>query len=480
MPHESTTSHLQIPQTPRSKTRFEDSDDEDFIDGLQPFQDAGYRKATGSSLVTPVGLRSRSVSPYPESGHRAPAQHRTPSVAAMGYQTGEFSFWDITKRLWDRNRGVILVGVAQLFGATMNLCTRLLELDEEHAMHPFQILFFRMSITTGLSMIYMYYTNVPHFPLGSKDVRLLLVLRGTTGFFGIYGMWWSMMYLPLAEATVITFLAPAFTGYICHLLLKDPYTKKEQIASFLALIGVVLIARPTSFFGGSETPSTTGPPATPGDNTASPPQAGEDSPASQRLIGVGIAMIGVLGASGAYTFIRWIGKRAHPLISVTYFSVWSTIVSTTALLLAPPLDIGQPGIKFALPASAFQWMLLLSLGLCGFIMQFMLTSGIGGRRSNKAMAMVYTHMLFAAGYDRWVFGHEMGMLSLVGCGLIVGSALWAALSKKDKEEKHDAEQGVGNGGVEMEEGVPMLRRGGGEEILLGYNRLKLPRGSRKE
>lgn len=264
------------------------------------------------------------------------------------------------------------------------------------------------------------------------------------------------MYLPLAEATVITFLAPAFTGYICHLILKDPYTKKEQIASFLALAGVILIARPTSFFGGSEAPVSTGPPEALGNVTATVPQMEGESNPSERLMGVGIAMIGVLGASGAYTFIRWIGKRAHPLISVTYFSVWSTVVSITALLLAPALDIGQPAIRFALPASAYQWMLLLSLGLCGFIMQFMLTSGIGGKKSNRAMAMVYTHMLFAAGFDKWIFGNEMGIMSVIGCGLIVGSALWAALSKKDKEEeKHDTEQGIG--GVEMEEGVPMLR-----------------------
>ncbi|KAK0652077.1 hypothetical protein B0T16DRAFT_321267 [Cercophora newfieldiana] len=453
MPHNGAGSFLQIPQTPRSKTRFEDSDDEDIIDQL-PYAEG--RKATGSSLMVPTGLRSRSISPYSEPGSRVPGHRRTLSLAKPRQETKKSSFWDATKRFWDGNRGVILVGVAQLFGATMNLCTRLLELDEEHAMHPFQILFFRMGITTVCSMIYMWYTNVPDFPLGAKDVRLLLVLRGTTGFFGIFGMWWSFLYLPLAEATVITFLAISFTGYICHLVLKDPFTKREQIASFLALAGVVLIARPTSFFGSSETPSSTGPPEAPA------PQADEDSTPSRRLIGVGISMIGVLGASGAYTFIRWIGNRAHPLISVTYFSVWSTIVSTAALLLAPALNIGQPAIRFALPASAVQWLLLLSLGLCGFIMQFMLTSGIGGKKSNKAMAMVYTHMLFAAGYDKFVFRHEMGILSLVGCGLIVGSALWAALSKKEKEEKHDAEQGGGNGGMEMEEGVPMLRRGNGE------------------
>jgi len=76
---------------------------------------------------------------------------------------------------------VILVAAAQLFGALMNLCARLLELDGE-GMHPFQILFARMSITTVCSCVYMYYNKVPHFPLGARDVRILLVARGVTGF----------------------------------------------------------------------------------------------------------------------------------------------------------------------------------------------------------------------------------------------------------------------------------------------------------
>jgi len=339
-------------------------------------------------------------------------------------------------------------------------------------------------------------------------------------------MWYSMMYLPLAEATVITFLAPGVSGYICHVLLKDPFTRKEQLASLIALVGVVLIARPASLFAGtaenlsssSSTPSSGSGAAEASssgagggnfirDVTSSSPSThltggGADEPTpAERLWGIGAALIGVLGASGAFTTIRWIGKRAHPLISVNYFSVWCTIVSTAALTLAPLLDndniIGQPddaaegttttttnepAIRFGLPASPKQWFLLVSLGVCGFVMQFMLTSGLGAEKSNRATAMVYTHMLFAAGFDRWIFGHEMGGVSLVGCSLIIGSALWAALGKKEGRGKGTTSTGdevdlemdergrgrEGSGGEseeEEEEGVPMLRenddRGGG-------------------
>ncbi|KAK4167411.1 hypothetical protein QBC43DRAFT_311811 [Cladorrhinum sp. PSN259] len=439
----------------------------DIIDAL-PMEEITVprnNKTSSSPFLTAtnntLGLRSRSVSPAPSSFANNRSSPRPPPPFSHSITTKPKVVSPLTK-FWIRNKGVILVATSQLFGAIMNLNARLLELEGE-GMHPFQILFARMSITTLLSMGYMHWKSVPNFPLGPKEVRGLLVVRGFSGFFGIYGMWYSMMYLPLAEATVITFLAPSVAGYICHLLLKDPYTRKEQIASFVALLGVILIARPTSFFSSSSSQTQT----KTSQDEGNPDDDGMITPA-QRIFAIFVALVGVLGAAGAFTTIRWIGKRCHPLITVTYFSVWSTVVSTAALLLCPLLNIGQPDIKFGLPASAYEWVLLLSLGLCGFIMQFMLTAGIGGEKSNRATAMVYTHMLFAAGFDRWVFGHHMGVFSVLGCGLILGGAMWAALGKKKGNDGTKEVVGVGGRDVERlgreeEEGVPMLAGGEDEQ-----------------
>ena len=55
--------------------------------------------------------------------------------------------------------------------------------------HPFQILFARMSITVLCSSLYMWYKKTEHFPFGMKEVRPLLIARGLTGFFGVFGMY---------------------------------------------------------------------------------------------------------------------------------------------------------------------------------------------------------------------------------------------------------------------------------------------------
>jgi hypothetical protein len=76
--------------------------------------------------------------------------------------------------------------------------------------------------------------------------------------------------------------------------------------------------------------------------------------------------------------------------------------------------------------------MLLFLGICGFVMQFMLTKGlaVGGRgEGGRATNMIYTNMLFALGLDKFVFGMSPGWWSLAGSGLILGSAIFVAVGK---------------------------------------------------
>lgn len=354
---------------------------------------------------------------------------------------------------WARNKGLALVLLAQVFGTLMNVTTRLLEMEGNHGngYHPFQILFARMSITVVCASCYMWYNKTEHFPLGQGGVRLLLVARGLTGFFGVFGLYYSLQYLPLADATVITFLAPSLSCWACSFFLKEPFTRMEQIAAYISLFGVVLIARPAALFSsGSGTPS---PAAGNADGAAmgtnatvglpAPPLAHgyrEVTPA-QRAGAVGMAMLGVLGATGAYTTLRWIGKRAHPLISVNYFSAWCTFVSVVMLM-------SLPGVAFVLPSNLKDWCYLIFLGMCGFIMQFLLAAGLQYEKSSRATNMVYMQMLFALTFDKLVWGTTPGALSIVGSSLILGSALFVAMKKETNSKK---DRGSGDGDSSNEE-----------------------------
>lgn len=245
---------------------------------------------------------------------------------------------------------------------------------------------------------------------------------------------------------MITFLAPIVATFACSLIpsLDEPFTSTNLFASLFSLAGVVLIARPASLFHSN------------GGHDLVPPEqlrrailpSGDTGPTvtpHQRLVAVLVALLGVLGAASAFTTIRWIGKRAHPLVSVGYFSTWCTIVSFAALLALPSVG----GIIY--PATLTQWALLLGIGISGFVMQFLLTAGLQVERAGRATNMMYAQMLFALLWERLVWGTSPGLLSICGSALILGAVLWVGVKKGRVGEKVRVE--------DVEVVVPLFRDG---------------------
>ncbi|KAF3922183.1 hypothetical protein ABW21_db0205830 [Orbilia brochopaga] len=363
------------------------------------------------------------------------------------------SAWDRIRVLAHRNSGILLMLAAQVFASTMSLITRLLETGFETEFHALQILFARQTISVVLCSGYMWATKVPDFPLGAKSVRLLLVARGVGGFFGVFGLYYSLTYLDISDATVITFLAPSVAAFACYILLKEPFTKTEALAGLISFVGVILIARPTVIFSTPESPSNAGSVGS-GGSEPSPSQQTDglsvnlrDVTPAQRTTAVLVALVGVLGAATAFTTIRWIGKRAHPLISVNYFSAWCAIVSFVGLLVVP-------GIGFRRPRTGVQWMLLAGIGLCGFIMQFLLTAALQRERAGLVTHMVYAQMVFAVLWDKLIWDHLPSWASLFGSALILSSVVWVAIRKNQTSKdparvtRREARQDVQTGDEE--------------------------------
>ena len=295
---------------------------------------------------------------------------------------------------------------------------------------------------------YMWWAQVPDAPFGAKEVRILLLARGFGGFFGVFGLYFSLVYLPLAEATVITFLAPMVAAWICSICIGTAFTRTQQMAFVVSLCGVILIAQPFTFLkdpmpqkpasssNSTESAMMVNGTSTVGNNESS---AHEVTP-GQHIFAVAIGLVGACGAACAYTTISWIGKRAHPLISVNYFAVWCTIVSTAALIFGP-------GVSFRLPSGLQEWLLMAFLGICGFVMQFLLTAALAHTGDGKGLNMVYTQMLFALAFDKIVWDTSPGVISIVGSSVVLGSAIWVAMKKDEKKEVTPAERSVEEEGL---------------------------------
>ncbi|KAL2004021.1 hypothetical protein VTN02DRAFT_819 [Thermoascus thermophilus] len=404
---------------------------------------SSFRPSTDSSfsdLSVYAGLSAESRFDHrPLLRSPSPAGSRLESRPSAPPLTWRARLW----AAWLQSKGLVLVMLSQFFGASMNVMTRVLEINGSHGegMNPFQILLVRMSITALASYLYMWYAKVPA-PFGIPEVRMLLVLRAVGGFFGVFGIYYAMLYMPLSEATVLTFLAPIVTCYACSFLMpNEPFTRKQQLAALVSLLGVVLIARPFSAFGGDGSPSSDA--VTPYNDTVSvAPEEPEPVDSYHHMLAIVASLLGVLGAACAYTAIRWIGKRAHALVSVTYFSAFTTLVSIVAVL-------ALPSVSFRLPGNLTEWSLLLGLGVCGFFLQFLMTAGLAyvpppvpgqsARTGNasghgsRATSMVYTQMLFALFYDKVVWDSAPSAVSWAGSGLILGSAIYIAVVQESRQ-----------------------------------------------
>ncbi|HLW12646.1 MAG TPA: DMT family transporter [Casimicrobiaceae bacterium] len=75
---------------------------------------------------------------------------------------------------------------------------------------------------------------------GLQLLRSLFLVLATLGF------WGGLRYLPLAEASSITFLAPTFVVLLSWPLLHERAPRARQIASTAGFIGILILLRPGS------------------------------------------------------------------------------------------------------------------------------------------------------------------------------------------------------------------------------------------
>ncbi|KAN0135178.1 hypothetical protein V8E53_007069 [Lactarius tabidus] len=305
---------------------------------------------------------------------------------------------------FDDNAGLLLVAASQLFASAMNLSVKVLNsLDEP--VPTLELLLVRMVITYVCSVAYMYWKKIPDPLLGPKGVRTLLVFRGLTGFFGISGLYFSLQYLSLSDATVLTFLVPILTGFSGAVFLKEPLSLRELLAGLCSFVGVLLIARPQFLFG-------------------SPQMFSDPSKVTQtqRMFSVIVALIGVVGATGAYTIIRGIGKRAHVLHFMMYFSSQCVLACTLGMIL-----FKQP---LVIPTRTSWLVMLFLIGIFGFVSQTLLTMGLQRETAGRGTLAIYSSIVFAVVFEFIVFRTTPSALSIIGTLIIVSSAIYITLTKK--------------------------------------------------
>ncbi|KAK6713309.1 hypothetical protein SNK04_004271 [Fusarium graminearum] len=368
------------------------------------------------------GENSTLLAPETINGAVSPSPSATSFTSSVETSGSDFtSSWEKLQDVYSQNIGLFYVLLAQLFASIMSMTTRLLATGFETKFHALQIIFVRMLATALIGSFYMWREKVPDFPLGPRNVRGLLVLRGMAGSVGLFGLYYSLSYLDVSDATVITFLVPTLTAFIAWVALREPFTLNEALAGLIAFTGVLFVARPAFLFPHNDSFLTGS--SSDNESAAKGILSAVKATPHERTIAIFCSIFGSIAAATAYSTIRVIGKRAHSLVSVNYFAVLATISSFLIITI-------HPDLQFEIPKSLAEWAILLSIGVSGFLFQVLLTEGLQREKAGRATNLIYVQLVYAVIIDRVIWGTVPPPASFIGSALIIGSAIWVALQRR--------------------------------------------------
>ncbi len=278
-------------------------------------------------------------------------------------------------------RGLSL-GARYMFGSALGFSVMSLLVKLAGQRLPSQELVLARAVVT-LAISWFMIKHAGLNPWGTQ--RKMLVLRGLLGFGGLSCFYYAITSMPLAEATVIQYMHPAFTTLLALVFLREHVGRALGMSLALGFAGVILVAKPEFIFGGGE-------------------QAIDE-------FAVGVALLGALLSAAAYTVVRKLSKLEDPLVIIFYFP-----------FIAVPLSI-PPLIPVALWPTPFEWLLLIAIGVVTQASQICLTRGLKLLPAGRATAIGTMQILFASLMGVSFFGEIPDVLSVVG-GLLILGGTW--------------------------------------------------------
>lgn len=220
-------------------------------------------------------------------------------------------------------------------------------------------------------------------PWGTQ--RKLLVFRGALGSMALLCYFYSILHLPLGEATLIQNMNPVFATLLAAYVLHEHLRAPEVICLVASLIGVLFIAHPAPLFGAPSAPTN--------------PMA------------LMIALGGAFFSGSAYTLVRKMRATEHPFVVVFYLP-----------LLSVPISLPFAFANWKWP-NVNEWLILIGVGVTTQLAQVNMTRGLQLERTARATTTGYLQVAFAVVWGAVILGEIPDVWTLLGATIIIGSTL---------------------------------------------------------
>lgn len=202
--------------------------------------------------------------------------------------------------------------------------------------------------------------------------------RTTFGWGGVTLMFAAVAHIPMADATAIAFLNPVFAMVLAIPLLGERVGPWRWGAAVVALLGAMILLRPTP---------------------------GSFQPAAL----LALAAAAVMGME--LIFIKKLSGRERPIQILLVNNTMGLVIATAAV---------WPVWQSPLPA---QWAALAGIGGLMACAQACFVNGMARADASFVAPFSYATLIFAALYDMAVFGVIPDAISLGGAAIILTGAL---------------------------------------------------------
>ena len=213
-----------------------------------------------------------------------------------------------------------------------------------------------------------------------KGAMLYLFLRAIAGSIGVFGNFYAIDRIVLADAAILNKMAPFFTILFSYIILKEKIKPVPMICIIIAFLGSILIVKPSFNF--------------------------------TQMLPTLAAFMGGVGAGLAYASIRKLSYLGcNGKIIILFFSAFSMLLSVPYLITSFN------------PMTGYQVLMLCCAGACAAGGQFSVTAAYYHAPANKISIYDYSQVLFSTMFGFIFFAQIPDWMSLTGYIIIITMAI---------------------------------------------------------
>jgi len=248
--------------------------------------------------------------------------------------------------------------------------------------NPLEIGLFRYTI--GFIVLCPVFLKMGRAQLRTARIGLH-ILRMSLAFAAQLGVFVSVIYMPLADATAFMFTKPLFTTLVAVFVLSEAVNGRRWIATFVGFLGVLIMVRP-----------------------------GSDSMDPVAFVAIGSAMT----FACANVLIRKLSATEPAVRILFYYHIGGMLVFA-----------GPAAWVWRMPAG-IEWLLLLGIGVFTTAGMYCYVTAFSTGEASAVGPAENLRLIYAASFGYLLFAEIPSIWTVIGATVIVGATWYIARTER--------------------------------------------------